>query len=237
METKEIRVQNLRALVDQANGIASFARKHNGIDPTYISQLLNGHRAFGEKAARNMEQKIGLSSGYFDHIQIINSSVNEDAAEYIVGRKVIAVSELNENPDVYQIRRVQFQVEAGISGYEICQVNDDGNPIFFRKNWLDSKGYKPEKLVAVYVHGDSMEPGLFNGDTVIVNTADTEPKDGEVYAVNYESETVIKRLVRDAGVWWLSSDNPDKRRFQRKECIGELCSIIGRVVHKQSERI
>lgn len=152
-------------------------------------------------------------------------------------QKLNVVIEEEDNPETFKIRRVKFRVEAGITGYSMCQENEDGNPIYFRKDWLQSRGYKPEKLVAVYVHGESMEPGLFDGDTVIVNIADKEPRDGEVYAVHYESGTLIKRLVRDAGTWWLSSDNPDKRRFERKECSGDLCTIIGRVIHKQSERI
>lgn len=61
-----IRVQNLRRLVEQAGGPASFSRKHLGIDPTYVSQLLNGHRNFGERAARNMEDKMGVDRGFLD---------------------------------------------------------------------------------------------------------------------------------------------------------------------------
>ena len=81
-----------------------------------------------------------------------------------------------------------------------------------------------------------MEPGLYHGDTVVVNTADTEPKDGKVFAVNYEGELVVKRLVRDAGQWWLRSDNPDQRRYPPKVC-GEGVFVLGRIVHKQSEQL
>ena len=66
METQRKRTEKLRSLVTHAGGIAAFARQHNGIDPTYISQLLNGHRSFGERAARNMEAKIGVKPGWFD---------------------------------------------------------------------------------------------------------------------------------------------------------------------------
>jgi len=81
-----------------------------------------------------------------------------------------------------------------------------------------------------------MEPGLYDGDTVVVNTQSATPKDGTVFAVNYEGEMVIKRLIRDAGQWWLASDNPDQRRYPRKVC-DENSIIIGEIVHKQSERI
>jgi phage repressor protein C with HTH and peptisase S24 domain len=80
-----------------------------------------------------------------------------------------------------------------------------------------------------------MEPGLHAGDTVVVNTDDRQPRDGEVFAVNYEGEYLIRRLVRDGGCWWLSADSADQRRFPRRGYAGEECIVIGRVVHKQSE--
>jgi len=60
------RRDNLKRLVDSCGGAASLVKNHPEIDPTYVSQLLNGHSTFGEKAARNMERKAGLSSGWLD---------------------------------------------------------------------------------------------------------------------------------------------------------------------------
>lgn len=66
MEERNIRVANLKRLVAAAGGTASFVRLHPGVDPTYVSQLINGHRSFGERSARNMEIKIGLDRGSLD---------------------------------------------------------------------------------------------------------------------------------------------------------------------------
>jgi phage repressor protein C with HTH and peptisase S24 domain len=82
-----------------------------------------------------------------------------------------------------------------------------------------------------------MEPSLYEDDIVIVNTLDTKLVDGAVYAFNYEGEAVVKRLARDAGQWWLASDNPDQRKYHRKLCQGGACLVIGRVVRKESDRI
>lgn len=65
MDIRPKRVLRLRVLVEQFDSIAAFAR-HHGLDATYISQLLNGHRQFGEKAARTMESKMNLPANYFD---------------------------------------------------------------------------------------------------------------------------------------------------------------------------
>jgi len=134
------------------------------------------------------------------------------------------------------IRRVRIKASAGITGFAIEPLNGDGLPIFFRADWLTAKRLRANKLLAVRVNGPSMQPGLFDGDLVVINTEDSVPKDGEVFVINYEGEAVIKRLKRDAGQWWLSSDNADKVRFPDKLC-DENASLIGRVIYKQSEHI
>lgn len=40
--------------------------KDDPIDPTFVSQILNGHRSFGDKARKNMAKRIGLSENYFE---------------------------------------------------------------------------------------------------------------------------------------------------------------------------
>lgn len=146
--------------------------------------------------------------------------------------------DLDAHPDLSPIRTVKLKLQAGVSGYAIEPETDlDGPPIFFRNDWLRQRGYKPYNLIAVKVRGDSMEDKLYEGDMVVINTADVEPKDGEVFAVNYEGEPVIKRMKRERGAWWLASDNLDKRRFPDKECVDSSCIIVGQVIHKQSERI
>ena len=128
-------------------------------------------------------------------------------------------------------------MRAGVSGFSVEPEEEDGPPIFFRNDWLLQRGYKPYNLIAIKVKGQSMEDKLYEGDMVVINTAEAEPIDGKVFAVNYEGEPVIKRLVRDSGSWWLASDNPDQRRFPRKECTQSSCIIVGRVIHRQSEQI
>lgn len=146
------------------------------------------------------------------------------------------VVHLDDNPQYPAIRRVKFKLSAGASGFGVDYLDEQDAPIVFRREWFDRNGYRPDKLFAVRVANGSMEPGLWNGDTVVVNTEQAAPKDGAVFAVNYEGELVIKRLVRDGGQWWLSSDNPDQRRYPRKVC-DEHAYLIGEIVHKQSERI
>lgn len=151
-------------------------------------------------------------------------------------RPTLREIDLENNPDYCVIKHVSFVLSAGISGFAVDIKEEPSTPIAFRRDWCASRGLRPEKLFAVRVLNGSMQPGLFDGDLVVVNTAATEPKDGHVFAVNYDGEMLIKRLVRDDGQWWLRSDNPDQARYPRKLC-GEGAFLIGEVVQKQSERI
>lgn len=141
------------------------------------------------------------------------------------------------DPGFYQIQKVKLQLQAGITGFQTSPDNREGGRQSVPKYWVDRNGYYPAKLIALSVRGESMEPNLYEGDHVIVNTADTRMEDGAVYAFNYEGEAVIKRLVRDQGDWWLVSDNSDQRMYSRKRCRNGECIIVGRVVRKESDRI
>lgn len=152
-------------------------------------------------------------------------NMSETTAVYLVG-----------NPQYPSIRRVALHLQAGVTGFTVENDPEDAEPIVFRKDWFTRHGYQPSKMIAMTVRGDSMEPGLFDGDTIVINTAQTEPKDGAVFAINYEGEPVVKRMVRDGGQWWLASDNQDQARHPRKIANGTAI-IIGQVVHRQSERI
>lgn len=61
MDINKQRVEALKATMAGASQ-KDFANRY-GLDASYLSQILNGHRSLGEKAAKNLEEKIGLPSG------------------------------------------------------------------------------------------------------------------------------------------------------------------------------
>jgi phage repressor protein C with HTH and peptisase S24 domain len=151
--------------------------------------------------------------------------------------RVLGTERLSKEAKCVQIKRVKLRLSAGITELLVDPEEEAGHPVCFKRDWLTLRGYRAESLIALSVTGTSMEPSLYAGDTVVINTDDRQPRDGEVFAVNYEGEYLIRRLVRDSGCWWLSADSVDQRRFQRKRCGDKECTIIGRVIHKQSEII
>lgn len=83
MKITEIRRKNLEKIVDEYGGIEDFVRERSrpdrekSLNASYISQILNGTRNFGEKAARNMEDLAGLPDYYFDTIEDDDTDKNK----------------------------------------------------------------------------------------------------------------------------------------------------------------
>lgn len=142
-----------------------------------------------------------------------------------------------DDPSMTQIRLVNFKVQAGITGYKLEPAYEDEGTQSVPTKWLLNEGLSKDAVVAIPVKGESMEPALYEGDIIVVNTRDTRLVDGSVYAINYEGEVVVKRMLRDAGQWWLSSDNADQRKYHRKRCEGCECIVIGKVIRKESTHI
>jgi len=141
-----------------------------------------------------------------------------------------------DDPRLTIIPKVRLRLTAGLSGFEVEPEPYDGSSTTVPTDWIERHGYYRDKLIAITVRGESMEPTFYEGDLVVINTADTQPVAGAVYAMNYEGEPCIKRLARDAGRWWLVSDNVDQRRYYRQAFESDTSQIIGRVVRKETER-
>lgn len=210
----------------------AFARESGTINQPTLQRILSGETGSpGIKVITKIElavQASRLARGMKPAFYTNPIAIDGDRIEQPLS--------LSNHPDLLSVPRVRFKLSAGVSGYSVEPENGNGKPVFFRKDWFDLHNYKPSKLLAVRVSGSSMEPSLWDDDLVVINTEDTVPHDGDVYALNYEGEMVIKRMRRDAGEWWATSDNADQRRFSPKRCTEDV-QIIGRVVYKQSERI
>lgn len=136
------------------------------------------------------------------------------------------------NQDEYAtIRLRNAKVAAGSPA-----VNDYDNVVGglkFLSRSLRSRGLSVTTLEVIFAQGDSMSPRIFSGDVVMVDTSQTVPKHGRVFAFTLDGEgEIVKRLQRTEGGWQLVSDNNaggDNPPIPvRADWRG--CRIIGRVV-------
>lgn len=232
MDIKSVRRDSLQRLVDAraAGNKAEFGRKY-GIDPTYISQLLTGHRAMGEKAARKLEGLIGLESGYLDNP--LNAGRTLEQAVPHIGSSVRAYDEIEEldKDDYFVVPKYDIKLSAGNGVSNVTWVvRDDEDQIAFRRNWYKKRGLHPENLKALTVRGRSMEPYLSDWDTVLVDTEDADIVDGEIYALVFRNQFYIKALEQSRGGLRVISKNPEFESFEVPENeLGHL-KILGRKV-------
>ncbi|OCG38830.1 LexA family transcriptional regulator [Gilliamella sp. Gris1-4] len=102
----------------------------------------------------------------------------------------------------------------------------------FRVNTLKREGVHCDKIRVVRVSGDSMNPRLFDGDTLSIDMADNRIKDGKIYAIRIGESQKVKVLIQNSdGTITVRSFNPDfKDEIISKEQIesGEF-AVLGRV--------
>ncbi|MFC5548177.1 S24 family peptidase [Massilia aerilata] len=145
---------------------------------------------------------------------------------FLQGAKQVKVG---EERDTVPIRRVSLKLRAGITGFETEPEFEDGGVLEIPRTVIDQQQLIPHLLLAIRVHGRSMEPMLFEDDTVVIDTNDTEPTSKELYALNFNGEACVKQLLLKGSEWFLHSLNPD---FSQINVRSGVCSIVGRVIYQ-----
>lgn len=108
MKITEIRRKKLEKIVDEYGGIEDFVRERSrpdrekSLSASYISQLINGTRNFGEKAARNMEDLAGLPDYYFDTIE------DDDVDKHKVKQEPTFYEVIGINPEKITIEQIEL---------------------------------------------------------------------------------------------------------------------------------
>ena len=125
-----------------------------------------------------------------------------------------AESRANYDPSNYDtsdrspVRLLEFASAAGV-GAEVYDETPVGL-LWFRNDWLISHSIDPEQSNIISVRGESMEPTLPDGCSILVDRKRREPQDGRIYVMRTEEGLVVKRLGLDEeDRWEIRSDNPD----------------------------
>ena len=78
----------------------------------------------------------------------------------------------------------------------------------FRADWMGAEHVSERNSVLMDVRGDSMEPLLKDGDTLLLDQSDTEILDGRIYVVTLGDELRVKRIQKGFKGYILRSENP-----------------------------
>ena len=127
--------------------------------------------------------------------------LNPDWIEQGTGNKFIK----NDEETMFEkIPKVKARLCAGGGSFE---VGDEIEGHYsFQKEWVRKKGI-PSKMVLMDIFGNSMEPELKDGDTVLVDQSQKAILAGAVYAVGIDDTVMVKRLEKHPNKLVLRSDN------------------------------
>lgn len=81
--------------------------------------------------------------------------------------------------------------------------------VWFRQDWLDRRNLDPTQCVVIRVSGESMEPLLQEGDSILVDRKRRRRIQDRIFVVRTDDGLVVKRAGRDEdGGWLLLSEHP-----------------------------
>ena len=111
-----------------------------------------------------------------------------------------------------------FEVDSGVEGY-----------YSFRQAWLAGRG-NADKMVLIDVFGNSMEPELRDGDTVLIDQSRTDIIAGAVYAVGIDDTIMVKRVEKHPNRLVLLSDNTRYAPILLEKEEIDSVRVIGKVI-------
>tara|TARA_B100000029_G_scaffold484253_1_gene536249 strand:- start:298 stop:873 length:576 start_codon:yes stop_codon:yes gene_type:complete len=164
-----------------------------------------------------------------DRLELISSAANVDPEWLVFGRhKDEARIELAGMEDYAFVPLYDAQCSAGAGSW-----NENSRVLThlsFTKYSLRKQGLTPDHLSAIRIDGDSMEPLLNDGDTVLIDHTKTTIKGEGIYVLRFDGHLYAKRLQRNFdGVVIISENKHYQPVTVPRDRLDEL-EVIGRVV-------
>lgn len=164
-----------------------------------------------------------LSSGFSPSAAIL-STVNFFSAEKEPHKQD------SDNGDVVSIM-ISDAVACCGNGVECLKENIIGHYQIPLKKFHALTTADPDKVFIIDIIGDSMEPTLYAGDLVIVDTSKNYPASDGLYVLRSGTELLVKRiqinpLDQSAAI---ISDNPKYKPIEAQNF--SLISVIGKVIY------
>ena len=244
MDKVALRRINLRTAIDAELKNKGFKNDvafcdHYDLNPSHISQLINGHGSFGERAARNLENKVGWEIGLLDlESRNETSSINKDGGIFLspIEFKSADTKGRSSNVQIPVYKDVKASCGSGIENFlEDVSEYLEIDPYILKIMGVQTN---PKNLRIIYSTEYSMYPTVAPDSPLFVDISDKDPnalKSGSVYVFTHNHELRMKRVfVSYAGskTVKLTSDNPDKNRypdeFITNEQLNEI-NFVGRL--------
>lgn len=222
MDINELRVSALRRLMGGLSQ-AEFAEKYD-LNASYISQILSGHRSFGERAATNMEKKIGLPVGTLSRPPVVEEhGVGEGSVHYWATQ-----SNVEPGPDI----KGQVPLISWVQAGSWCEV-EDLYAVGDAEEWMPCPTSHGPRTYALRVRGESMfnpheRRSFRDGDIIFVDPDKVAENGSPVIAkLDDSQEATFKQLVIEGEERYLKALNPNwPDRIIRINGNATICGVV-----------
>ena len=180
--------ERLAKLRESKNLSQAKLAKMAGVPQSTIAQIETG-RNKSTKRIIELAEALDTTPNY-----LLNGV--KDLSVVPVSSEIGSYSDKNISNDIGAYVKIPYydiSLSAGI-GKATWIVRDTPDKLLFRESWLQRRGLNESSLKAMYVRGESMEPLLYDMDTILLDINDLEIVDGSVYAIIFKNRLYIKEL-------------------------------------------
>jgi phage repressor protein C with HTH and peptisase S24 domain len=200
-----------------------------GVSPSAFRKWLRGEAEPSRERLVGLAQAAGVPVGWL---------ANGDGPEpRIQGAPTAARVRGTAIPLDDRMERENFVIlpkrpEAAAAGSEVQNPPHTSEFVAFRRDWVRSVlRIEPDQLLVETAVGESMEPGIQNGDLLLVDITDKRFHSYGVYVVEVSGERLVKRVQPKLdGSLSLISDNPAYEVESVPPERAKTIQVIGRVL-------
>lgn len=185
-----------------------------------LANLLGVNRS----AVSQAKQKRGIPEKWL--LSLVRShGVNPDWL--LTGLGSMRLGGVDDEREYVLVPKVRARLCAGGGSFEVGSEIRERLPL--RYDWLRRKG-RPDAMVLMDIMGNSMEPELKEGDTVLIDQSNRDVLAHAIYAVGLEDTVLVKRLEKRPGRLLLLSDNPQYSPIELRGDELETVRLVGKVI-------
>ena len=194
--------------------------KYCGVSQPSVVDWFNGKtKSISYKSAIRASSYLGVNTAWL---------MGED--EHMYSQSVAVAEEGFDDSDLVSIPEFNISFGAGARFEPTYEETTNSVKAYYRPEWFIHRGINPANCKRFKVSGCSMEPLIYDGDTILVDCTPRSIIAGKVYAFCLAGELRVKILYPMLdGTMLIKSVNPDVS--DERLSIDELSSfrLVGRV--------
>ncbi|MCG5031691.1 helix-turn-helix domain-containing protein [Mesosutterella sp. OilRF-GAM-744-9] len=217
--------ENLKQLMTAKTLSATQLARMSGVAQSQITRILTG-----EAKHPTIDTVVALAQG-------LNVSLYDLVSTSGGGIKVFPPEEPVDDSLYVLVPDVKASLSAGPGCDWLLEPEDEGAQVAYKRDFFVKKHVNPKNTFRMRVHGDSMYPYFFDGDSVLIERyKEGDPiRSGRIYAFSFAGELRVKRLrVRMDGKIAIESENSSAyhEELVSQEEFFNRAKILGRVIDR-----